>query len=172
MMGIPRKRSDSLLSDELAGLLAAAVCIDPAVATSESEPAGLSQSDRQALKRRVMARISDPAPQGTYTVRATDSPWRKVSELVEIRVVRTDSTRNNQTVLIRMLPGASIVPHPHTQDEECLVIEGAVEIGDHRLFEGDMHVASAGATHPRIVSHAGALLMIRSEIPPLGFRIA
>jgi anti-sigma factor ChrR (cupin superfamily) len=119
-----------------------------------------------------MARISAPAPAGTYTVRASESPWQKVSDLVEIRVVRTDSEHNNQTILIRMLPGASIVPHPHHQEEECLVIEGAVEIGDHRLYEGDMHVAGAGVKHPRITSPLGALLMIRSEIPPAGYAIA
>jgi quercetin dioxygenase-like cupin family protein len=91
--------------------------------------------------------------------------------LIEVRVVRKDAERNNQTVLIRMLPGAEIVSHAHSQEEECLVMEGAVEIGAHRLYEGDMHVASAGVKHPRIVSPLGALLMIRSEIPPAGFSL-
>lgn len=166
VMGTARDRSDFILSDELAGVIASALPTN----------AELGKTEKEALKRRVMARISKdigaPAPVGTYTVRASESAWQQVSDLVAIRVVRTDAARNNQTVLIRMLPGASIVPHPHHQEEECLVIEGGVEIGDHRLFEGDMHVAGAGVTHPRIVSPMGALLMIRSEIPPAGYAIA
>jgi anti-sigma factor ChrR (cupin superfamily) len=156
-------RSDSLLSDELASVIAGAI----------ASPAGseLGSTEKAALKRRVLARISAPAPEGTYTVRACDTPWLKISELVEIRVVRKDLERNNQTILIRMQPGAEIVSHPHTQEEECLVIAGAVEIGAHRLDEGDMHVAGAGVKHPRIVSPLGALLMIRSEIPPEGFSL-
>jgi quercetin dioxygenase-like cupin family protein len=160
-MGTQPKRSNPTLSDELAGVLATAI-----------KPAELGNTEKEALKRRVLARISDPAPEGTFTVRVSDSPWQKVSDLVQIRVVRQDLARNNQTILIRMMPGASIVAHPHTQEEECLVIEGTVEIGAHRLYEGDLHVAGAGVKHPRIVSPLGALLMIRSEIPPEGFAIA
>lgn len=160
-MGIKPNRSDESLSDELAGVLASAI-----------QPAELSNTERDTLKRRVLARVSEPAPPGTFTVRATEAPWQQVNDLVQLRVVRKDASRNNQTVLIRMLPGASIVPHPHSQEEECLVLEGAVEIGEHRLYEGDMHVANAGVKHPRIVSPLGALLMIRSEIPPEGFAIA
>ena len=182
VMGTPQDRSDFSLSDELSGVIASAL----------QTPDELSKTDKEALKRRVMSRLSlnghssndrslnghsssiktAPAPQGTYTVRASEGAWQKVSDLVQIRVVRTDTEQNNQTVLIRMLPGASIVPHPHTQEEECFVLEGAVEIGDHRLSEGDLHVAGVGVNHPRITSPLGALLMIRSEIPPAGYAIA
>jgi quercetin dioxygenase-like cupin family protein len=52
-----------------------------------------------------------------------------------------DPERNDQTVLIRMQPGLVVVGHRHTQEEECLVLEGEVFIGDYRLGQGDMHVA-------------------------------
>jgi quercetin dioxygenase-like cupin family protein len=83
-----------------------------------------------------------------------------------------DRERNDQTVLIRMQPGAVVVGHPHTQEEECLVLEGEVFIGDYRLGQGDMHVARPGAVHAPIRAPQGALLMIRSEMPPPSFRIA
>jgi quercetin dioxygenase-like cupin family protein len=160
-MGITKDQSDSILSDELAGAIASGL-----------KPAELGNMERDALRRRVLGRVSDPAPDGTYTVRASENPWLKVSELVQVRVLRKDEAHNNQTILIRMLPGASIVPHPHSQEEECLVIEGSVDVGPHRLYEGDMHVVSPGARHPEIISPRGALLMIRSEIPPAGFQLA
>lgn len=67
---------------------------------------------------------------------------------------------------------ADAVGHRHTQEEECLVLEGEVFIGGYRLSQGDMHVARPGAAHAQIRAPKGALLMIRSATPPPNFRIA
>ena len=135
-------------------------------------PAELSQAERDSMHGRIMQRIGDEPPPGTVTIRATDMQWVSAGPGVDVKVLRTDLTRRDQTVLIRMRPGAVVVGHRHTQDEECWVLEGEVFIGSHRLAQGDMHVARAGAVHAPIHAPNGALLMIRSEMPPQGFRIA
>jgi anti-sigma factor ChrR (cupin superfamily) len=135
-------------------------------------PAELSQSDRESLHDRIMARISAEPPPRTYTVRANEGAWIPVGPGVELKVLRMDRKANSQTVLFRMQPGSQIVPHPHNQEEECLVMEGEILVGDHRVGTGDMHIAMPGAKHPPIVAPRGALLCIRSEIPPQHFRIA
>ena len=135
-------------------------------------PAELSQSDRESLLDRIMARISAEPPQRTYTVRANDGTWIPVGPGVELKVLRMDREANSQTVLFRMQPGSQIVPHPHNQEEECLVMEGEILVGEHRVGKGDMHIAMPGAKHPPILAPRGALLCIRSEIPPQHFRIA
>jgi anti-sigma factor ChrR (cupin superfamily) len=146
-------------------------------------PADLSQADRDALQARVLARVTpqinvqasatevEPPP-STFTVRAADMRWVTVGPGVEVKVLRMDRERNDQTVLIRMQPGAVVVGHRHTQEEECLILEGEVYVGNHRLGQGDMHVARAGAVHEPIRAPHGALLMIRSEMPPQHFKIA
>ena len=53
----------------------------------------------------------------------------------------------------------------HTQDEECLVLEGEVFIGEHRISQGDLHVAGPETRYRDITSHTGAMLMVRSETP-------
>jgi quercetin dioxygenase-like cupin family protein len=121
---------------------------------------------------RIMQSIRDEGPPGTVTIRAADMQWVTAGPGIEVKVLRADHERRDQTVLIRMQPGAVVVGHPHTQDEECWVLEGEVLIGSHRLGQGDMHVARAGAVHAAIHAPGGALLMIRSEMPPRGFRIA
>jgi anti-sigma factor ChrR (cupin superfamily) len=149
--------------------------LDPAVAVRLSEaiaPADLSQADRDAMHARIMQRIRQAPPPGTLTIRAADMHWVSAGAGVEVKVLRMDRERNDQTVLIRMQPGAVVVGHPHTQEEECLVLEGEVFIGDYRLGQGDMHVARPGAVHAPIRAPQGALLMIRSEMPPPSFRIA
>jgi anti-sigma factor ChrR (cupin superfamily) len=135
-------------------------------------PADLAGSDRDALYRRILQRIGEEAPPGTVTIRSAAMQWQTVGPGVEVKVLRMDRQRNDQTVLIRMQPGAVVVGHRHTQEEECWVIEGEVFIGSHRLGQGDMHVASPGVVHPPIHAPKGALLMIRSEMPPRSFRIA
>jgi anti-sigma factor ChrR (cupin superfamily) len=157
-------------------------------------PAELSQADRDGLHARILARVTpkirvqqvqpsvaptgpappaavDPPP-STFTIRAADMRWVSVGPGVEVKVLRMDRERNDQTVLIRMQPGSIVVGHRHTQEEECLILEGEVYIGDYRLGPGDMHVARPGAVHAPIRAPHGALLMIRSEMPPQHFKIA
>ncbi len=162
----PRNRKKSVESADV---------IDPATMerlAGAIAPAELSQSDRESLHVRIMARISDAPPQRTYTVRANEGTWISVGPGVELKVLRMDREANSQTVLFRMQPGSQIVPHPHNQEEECLVMEGEILVGNHRVAAGDMHIAMPGAKHPPIIAPRGALLCIRSEIPPQHFRIA
>jgi anti-sigma factor ChrR (cupin superfamily) len=132
----------------------------------------LTAAQRTAMHERILARIDSDAPPDTFTVRAADMQWVTVGEGVEVKVLRVDRERNDQTVLIRMQAGAVVVGHRHTQEEECLVLEGEVLVGGFRLARGDMHVAKPGARHPPITAPRGALLLIRSELPPPQFRIA
>jgi anti-sigma factor ChrR (cupin superfamily) len=133
-------------------------------------PAALAQADRDAMHSRLLKRIRAEAPPGTFTIRATDMKWIRVGKGVEIKTLRVDRERNDQTVLIRMQPGAVVAVRRHTQEEECLVLEGEVYIGSHLLRAGDRHVARLAARHAQIRAPGGALLLIRSEIPPQSFR--
>jgi anti-sigma factor ChrR (cupin superfamily) len=142
-------------------------CLSAAIA-----PAELAQADRDAMHGRIMQQVRDEAPSGTATIRAADMRWVTVGPGVEVKVLRTNRDRNDQTVLIRMRPGAVVLGHSHIQEEECWVLEGEVFIGTHRVAQGDMHVAGAGAVHAPIRAPHGALLLIRSERPPRSFRIA
>jgi anti-sigma factor ChrR (cupin superfamily) len=149
--------------------------IDAAVAAALAQaiaPAELSQTERRAMHDRILARIHAPPPPLTQTIRATEMSWVSAGPGVEVMVLRSSDERNDQTVLIRMQPGSVVVGHRHTQEEECLILEGEVFIGEHRLMRGDMHVAHPGAVHEPIRAPHGALLLIRSERPPQHFKIA
>jgi quercetin dioxygenase-like cupin family protein len=157
----PAAPAPEVLGDALLGKMTAAV-----------QPAELSTAERDSLHERILQRIQPAAPPGTFTIRAADMQWNNAGPGVEVKVLRKDLERNDQTVLIRMQPGAVVVAHRHTQEEECWILEGEVFIGDHHLATGDMHVARAGVTHAPIRAPHGALLLIRSEMPPSSFRIA
>jgi len=115
------------------------------------------------LRGRVLARLRELGPCGTRTVRATDGGWQELSPGVSIKLLRRGTSPDNMTVFVRMQPGAALESHVHTQTEECLIFEGEIFIGMHRLIAGDMHVAAAGTVHLPITSPRGALMIVRAQ---------
>jgi len=153
-MKTSKHKSPESIDERLAGRLAAGL-----------QPVELGANRRSRLRHRILDRVLDPAPEGTFTLRAADPSWSAFNDRVEVRFLRRDLALGDQTILIRMHPGAVIDAHSHAMEEECYVIDGEIEIGNHRLRRGDMHVASRGAKHERIRSATGALLLVRGEIP-------
>jgi quercetin dioxygenase-like cupin family protein len=130
-------------------------------------PAELSAHGRAALRERVMKIANDAPPENTETIRGDSLQWHKVFPNVWAKVLKRDVPNNLQIMLFRMEPGGIVPAHAHTLDEECLVLEGEVLVGSHPVRKGDMHIARAGARHPNLWTRTGALVMVRSEIPPL-----
>jgi len=147
--------ADSTLADDLAATLGAAL-----------RPVELLPAQQESLRQRMLRRVRAPAPDRTTTVRFNEGDWIRVGPLSEIKILRRDWHANNQSMLVRLAPGAVIATHSHTQEEECLVLEGEVMIGEHVFRAGDAHFARPGATHEGLRTATGCLLFIRSEIPP------
>ncbi len=124
-------------------------------------PAALPEVSHQALRERILARAG--CMRSMVTVRASEGEWRHLAPGVTIKLLRTDGSARNMTAYIRMEPGAMLDCHTHAQDEDCLLLQGEILIGGHRLVAGDMHVAEAGTVHQAIHSPRGALLLVRAE---------
>jgi quercetin dioxygenase-like cupin family protein len=129
------------------------------------QPRALAHERCRELRARILARFA--ARQGcAITVRAAECAWRPLAPGVTIKLLRGDAAAGNMTAFIRMEPGSSLDSHLHAQDEECLILEGEIFIGRHRLAAGDMHVAQAGTEHAPITSPRGALMLVRAELRP------
>ena len=115
---------------------------------------------RRSMLKRVLAAIPPP---DTRTVRAASVTWNPLAPGVSIKLLRVDHDAGNMTAFIRMEPGSAFGAHRHSQSEECLVLEGEIFIGAHRLHAGDMHVAEAGTDHAMVTSPRGALMLVRCE---------
>ena len=133
-------------------------------------PAELSEPRRASMRERVLARTADTLPDNTETIRGDVMPWRQMFPNVWAKVMKRDLESNLQITLFRMEPGGVVPGHSHTADEECWVLEGEVLIGAHPVRKGDMHIARAGARHPDMWTRSGALIMVRSEVPPTHLR--
>jgi len=151
------KRPERKANDAIVGLLADAL-----------RPAELSPSQRQALLDRVLERIADIPPERTHTVRVTTLPWQPVCPGVWTKVMKTDRAVGIQVALFRVDPGAVVPAHDHAEEEEWLVLEGEVMLGDHCVGQGDFHFAHVGARHPDLTAPMGAVIMVRSAIASYG----
>jgi quercetin dioxygenase-like cupin family protein len=143
--------------------------LDPALArmiAASVRPSELSRGQRDSLRERLAARLWADQPEDTRTVRGNSVNWFSPIPNVWVKVLRQDVESNIQTMLLRIHPGGIVPAHEHTKEEECLVLEGELLIGDHLLSAGDLHIANAGAIHGDITTRTGALVMVRSEIPP------
>jgi anti-sigma factor ChrR (cupin superfamily) len=110
------------------------------------------------LEARLFARIDAAAKPAAAPkiVRAEDGKWRKVAPGVTTRLLHED-----RTMLVRMEPGSSLPAHPHPFEEQCLVLEGAIEDTDgNKASAGDFVVMAKGTTHPRIFSEKGAMFLV------------
>ena len=155
------ERNDDSLTPELLLALAEA-------AANEAPAIALSPTRKEALWSRIVQEVTPSPPPGTRTVRGEEGEWITCMPGVSVKILHIDKEKNTQTALWRMQPGAILPAHPHTIDEECLVLEGSIRSNSFTVKQGDFHVGLAGQRHSDIVSDGGALLLIRSERMYLG----
>lgn len=121
----------------------------------------LDAMDAATIRERVRKRIRSMQP--LTTIAGDGGNWAPFSPKVSIKVLRRDA--DSQSYLLRLEPGAVMLPHVHDQDEECMVLEGEVCIGNLIVRQGAYHLAPRGIAHEPIRTEFGALLFLRGAIP-------
>lgn len=141
---------------------AAVQMLGDAVAASE-----LSAERRASMKQRIFARLIDRPPPMMETIRTGSIAWREVSPGVKAKLLKRDDEANVIIVLWQLEPGGRLAGHSHEDSEECLVLEGEMLVGEHRVAAGELHIAHRGSMHHDLTTRTGCLLMVRSGISPL-----
>lgn len=122
-----------------------------------------SDEARLRMRAALLARLPARAP-GTHVLRHAEGEWKQLMPGVRVKTLRRDPFAGTETTLWRVDPGASVPPHAHRHEEECLVLEGSIVKDDVEYFPGDFLLADAGELHSRFSSPRGALFLIRGEI--------
>jgi anti-sigma factor ChrR (cupin superfamily) len=89
--------------------------------------------------------------------------WQVFCEDVEAIALRVES--DVASMLVRVAPGARLPDHGHALDEDCMVLEGELFLGDILMRDGDYHKAGAGARHVGGFSDRGALFYFHGALP-------
>ena len=138
--------------------------LDEAVSPAAPDPAAQARV-RHKLLRRIAA---DSTPRHV-TVPPDAGKWLPFGPGVTMKVLHRDG--GTMSYLLRLQPGAALPPHRHPQDEECLVLEGEMHIGDLVVGPGSYHLGRAGVLHDRLTSPTGALLFLRGAVPEIALAL-
>ena len=114
------------------------------------------------IRRRV---AEDRAEPPMRTIRADGGDWQPYAPGIVKKPLHVDMEAGTQSFLLRLDPGAVADAHDHPADEECLVLEGELVIGDLVLRAGDYHLAPKGVPHKALEAPTGALLFVRAALP-------
>lgn len=120
-------------------------------------------SPGRVRKKRMKTLLLERTRPKTRVVRDEEGDWLAFLPGVTIKVLRLDKLAGTQTSLWRLAAGARIPPHPHSAEEECLILEGSVMHEGVEYRAGDYLLAGDNVRHSGFESPDGALLMIRGE---------
>jgi quercetin dioxygenase-like cupin family protein len=151
----PPEPTDAVLDEDLRALLEASV--------SASTPGDRLSIAR--VKRRLLARIAEDQRARHLTVQPDEGQWQPFGPGLTLKVLH--EAGGIMSYLVRLAPGASLPPHRHPVDEECVVLEGRLRIGELEVGAGGFHLGRQDVLHMPIVSEHGALIFLRGAAPAL-----
>jgi len=89
----------------------------------------------------------------------TNQNWVELAAGVYKQDLWSDNYRSSH--MYRLEPGAMIPAYAHLQDEECMILQGEVFLGDVLLRAGEYQFAPAGSQHGDITTDVGGTLFLR-----------
>lgn len=140
------------LPDDLHALIADALSPDAPDAAADAR-----------VKRRVLRAIAAESTPRHLTVQAGEGSWEAFGPGLQRKVLNFEG--GIMSYLVRLQAGASLSAHRHPVDEECVVLEGEVQIGSLRLAVGGFHLGRRDLPHDRLRSEGGALIFLRGAAP-------
>lgn len=121
---------------------------------------GTSLGHKPSVLRELLGGLLPLGGDPSLTVFANKNDnWLEVIEGVFKKDLWSDDTRVSR--FYRLEPGARVAEHTHLLDEECMMLEGEVFLGDTLLRAGDYQLAPAGTLHGEVYSDVGATLFVR-----------
>lgn len=132
----------------------------------DDSTAGAPPEPARAIKRRLLDRVAD-ADDSHLTIPADAGRWQPFAAGVELKVLHQRD--GVMSYLLRLAPGATLPAHRHPIDEECLVLEGALQVGTRiEIGPGGYHRAHQGALHAPVGTLTGATIFLRGAVPRAG----
>lgn len=123
------------------------------------------EAQRHRVRRRVLQRMAAESTGRHLTLADPAAGWQPFGPGLNLKLLH--EAGGVMAYLVRLAPGASLPPHRHPVDEECLVLEGRVRIGTLELGPGGFHLGRRDVLHDRLDSPDGALIYLRGAVPDI-----
>jgi ChrR Cupin-like domain len=92
------------------------------------------------------------------------APGRWLASQVGVTALPLATHHHVVSMLVRFEAGAGVPDHGHEIDEDCLVLEGEMFLGDILLRAGDYQLAPAGGTHFGETTDTGVLFFFHGAL--------
>ena len=115
------------------------------------------------VRARVMQRIAAESTPRHLSVPAGEGGWHRFLPGIERKVLH--EREGTMSYLLKLAPGSVLPSHRHPMDEECVVLQGRLRIGELVLPAGSFHLAHEGLPHADITTEEGAIIYLRGAPP-------
>lgn len=118
-----------------------------AYAASETPP---PPAMREHVLDGIAKAASEPATfesRGFYFARGAASPWREISDGIEVRFLWADRETGARAMLVRMPPETNFPEHLHEHVEDLYVVDGDATVAGVYMRAGDYCRALQGSVH-------------------------
>lgn len=138
---------------------------------TDQQPVEISEELTARMRSNVMQKIRQEKAcehEGFATVRNDqEEGWIEALPGARVKILQGDIGQPNSLLsyLVRLEPGFTMEGHAHPFDEETLMLEGDLTLGDLQLSAGDFHFASAGVLHGNVSTTNGCLAYMRGALP-------
>jgi anti-sigma factor ChrR (cupin superfamily) len=132
--------------------------LDAAQRAAPADDASLARA-RAKLMRRI---ANDSVPHHT-AVHANDGKWHALLPGIQRKVLFEQD--GVMSYLLKFAPGAVLPAHRHPIDEECVVIEGVLRIGELVMPPGSYHRVRRDVMDADSSSEEGAIIFLRGASP-------
>jgi hypothetical protein len=128
-----------------------------------------ADAGRERVRHHLLRRLAADSTT-RHLVRPEDGTgWQPFGPGLAIKVLHESA--GTMSYLLRLSPGAALPVHRHPVDEECVVLQGEVRIGDLRIGPGGYHLGRRDVLHDHLHSPAGALIFLRGAVPEPSHRV-
>ena len=155
-----KHNKNTVLDDDILEMLAEA-----------HEPVDIDDDVVVRMRSNLMQKIGQEKAKNakgfTTTHGADEEGWIEAFPGGSFKVLHGDVSIPNSLLsyLIRLEPGFKMEGHGHPFDEETLMLEGDLTLGDIKLNAGDYHFAPAGVTHGNVSTTNGCVAYMRGALP-------
>ena len=134
---------------------------------TQQPPVVLDPALRLRMRGNILSMIAQEpvgSQAGFKTVRANEGEWLEPVPGAQIKILNEESP-GVLTYLARLAPGFEMPGHPHPVNEECIMLEGDLWMGELYLQAGDYHFAAKGLHHGTLRTEKGALVFLKGALP-------
>ena len=134
-----------------------------ALTAAQRPDEGADTAALQRVRSRLMKRIAEDSVSHHIAIGADAGTWHRFLPGIERKVLQ--EREGVMSYLLKFAPGAVLPAHRHPHDEECVVLEGTLRIGDLVLGPGGFHMVRRNVLDADSRTEVGCVIYLRGASP-------